>query len=283
MLANKKIGFIGAGNMANAIIRGLLNAGEISSANIFVSDKDEAKLAEFAKSGVNVTVNNVEVERNCDIIVLAVKPQIMDSVLRELSGDNPQSANADSSATSGVFNKIYISIAAGVTIEKLQSALGANAKIVRTMPNTPLMVGSGITIVCPNGNLTEDEIVTAEKIFACSGEVIRLAEQFINIGMALSASSPAYVYMLIDAMAESGVKQGIPREVALKLAAKAVEGSGEMVLQTGVEPLQLRDNVCSPNGTTIEAVKTLENNDFAGIIGKAIDACVKRGEELDKG
>ena len=267
MLTNKKIGFIGSGNMANAIIRGLLNAGEILSANIFVSDKDEMKLTEFAKIGVNITTDNAEVERNCDIIVLAVKPQVMDGVLSELSGSD---------------DKVYISIAAGVTIVKLQSALGENVKILRTMPNTPLMVGCGITIVCANDNLTVDEIALAEAIFSCSGEVVRLDEQYINAGMALSASSPAYVYMLIDAMAKSGERYGIPHKVALKLAAKAVEGAGKMVMETEIEPEQLKNNVCSPNGTTIEAVKVLEQNGFADVISKAISACIKRGEELDK-
>ena len=273
MLSTKKIGFIGAGNMANAIIRGLIAAGEISCGNIFVSDKDETKLAEFAKMGINITTDNSEVEQNCDIVILAVKPQIMDSVLEEIRAT---SAGEHGSPL------LYISIAAGVTLAKLQSKLGESAKIVRTMPNTPLMVGSGVTIVCPNDNLTADEIVVAEAVFACGGDVVRLDEKHINVGMALSASSPAYAYMFIDAMAKAGEKRGIPYDIALKLATKAVIGSGKMVTDTDVLPLQLKDNVCSPNGTTIEAVKTLETNDFAGIIDKAIDSCVKRGEELDK-
>jgi len=275
MLSNKNIGFIGAGNMANAIIRGLIAAGEISCGNIFVSDKDEMKLAEFAKMGINITTNNSEAERNCDIVILAVKPQIMDSVLEEI--------RATSAGEHGSpLQKLYISIAAGVTLAKLQSKLGENTKIVRTMPNTPLMVGSGVTIVCPNDNLTADEIVVAEAVFACGGDVVRLDEKHINVGMALSASSPAYAYMFIDAMAKAGEKRGLSYDVALKLAVSAVIGSGKMVTDTGVSPLQLKDNVCSPNGTTIEAVKTLETNDFAGIIDMAIDSCVKRGEELDK-
>ena len=152
---NQKIGFIGGGNMANAVIQGLVAAGEISRGDIFVSDKDALKLAEFAKLGINTTTDNAEVERNCDIVILAVKPQFMDVVLAELDGNS---------------DKLYISIAAGVTLERLSSVLGTNAKIVRTMPNTPLMVGCGITILCPNENVCAKDYAIAEAIFACAGE-----------------------------------------------------------------------------------------------------------------
>jgi pyrroline-5-carboxylate reductase len=221
---------------------------------------------ELEKMGVNITIDNWQVERECDIVILAVKPQNMDNVLAELQGFS---------------DKVYISIAAGITLEKLTASLGANKKIVRTMPNTPLMVGCGITILCGNGNLSDDELKVAEEIFMCAGEVVRLDESLINPAMALSASSPAYVYMLIEAMAASGVKRGLPPDIAVKLAAAAVEGSGKMVRVTGETPSQLKDNVCSPGGTTIEAVRALEKNNFAATIDSAVDACVKRGNELD--
>ena len=256
--------------MANAIISGLISAG-YAAKNICVSDKDSQKLAEFEKLGVNTIPCNAELEKECGIIILAVKPQIMDSVLAELA--NAQCAPSKND------DKIYISIAAGVTLAKLENALGTEKKIVRTMPNTPLQVGCGITIICPNGNLTDDEISVVEEIFANS--VVRLDEAHINAGMALSASSPAYVYMLIDAMADGGVKHGLPRDVALKLAAKAVEGAGKMVTETGISPEQLKNNVCSPGGTTIEAVQALEREKFAAALHAAIDACVEKGKSLD--
>ena len=251
--------------MANAIINGLISAG-FARGNILVSDKCVEKLGEYKKIGLNATIDNCEIEKNSDIIILAVKPQVMDAVLSDLTGD---------------CGKIYVSIAAGVTLERIAAKLGSDKKIVRAMPNTPLMVGCGMTILCPNENVSDGELTTVEEIFTAAGDVVRLDEKYINVGMAMSASSPAYVYMMIEAMASAGVKHGLPLEIAQKLAAKAVEGSGKMVLATDVSPEQLRINVCSPGGTTIEAVQTLEEKDFAETLHAAIDACIEKGNKLD--
>ncbi|MCL2838966.1 MAG: pyrroline-5-carboxylate reductase [Oscillospiraceae bacterium] len=263
--SDRRIGFIGGGNMANAIINGLISAG-FARGNILVSDKCVEKLAEYKKMGLNTTIENCEVEKNCGIVILAVKPQVMDAALSDLAGD---------------CGKIYVSIAAGVTLARIAAKLGSDKKIVRAMPNTPLMVGCGMTILCRNDNVGDDELTAIEEIFAAAGDVARLDERYINVGMAMAASSPAYVYMMIEAMADAGVKHGLPLGIAQKLAAKAVEGSGKMVLDTGISPEQLRINVCSPGGTTIEAVETLENQGFAATINSAIDACIEKGNKMD--
>ena len=254
--------------MANAIIRAILSAGIIPAGNIFVSDKDSQKLAEFAKTGVNTTSDNREIEKKSDIIILAVKPQIMDSVLAELAGKS---------------DKIYISIAAGVTLKQLALGIGAGsaAKIVRAMPNTPISVGCGMTILCPNDNVSNSDFAALEPIFSCAGAVARLDEKHINAAMALSASSPAYFFMMLDAMAKIGENHGIPRDVALTLAANAMHGSARLTLESELPPETLRDNVCSPGGTTIEAVQVLERNGFATMLSDAIDACVNKAKKLE--
>jgi len=158
--------------------------------------------------------------------------------------------------------------------------LGSDAKIVRTMPNTPAQVGCGMTVISFNEHLTEFDKAIAAAVFESVGEVIHLPEKQINAAMALSGSSPAYVFMLIDAMADAGLMQGIPRNIACRLAAKAVEGSAKMVLESGVHPAELKNNVCSPGGATIEAVHSLEMDGFSAAIHNAVDACVVRGNKI---
>lgn len=260
-----KIGFIGAGNMASALLGGILKSGIISSNDAIISDKDKKKLNTFKEMGVSVTNNNSEVEEKSDIVFIAVKPNIIGLVLKELKGDK---------------NKIYISIAAGVSVEFLEKALGNDKKIIRTMPNTPAQVGCGMTVMTPNKNITENEKEDVLKLLKSIGEAIILPEKDLETATAIHGSSPAYIYMMIDAMADAGVKYGLTKKSALLLAAKAVEGSAKMVLETGVHPEQLKDNVCSPGGTTIAAVCELENKGFKNAVQSAIDACIKRNNEM---
>ncbi len=262
------IGIIGAGNMASALAGGLIASEIIRPDELSVSDKNSANLKKWQAAGVFSTEDNNEVFEHSEIIIFAVKPNILPIVLKE--------------AVPFAKNRVFISIAAGVTIKSMEDVLGKNTKIIRAMPNTPAKVNCGMTVITPNGNITDAELKTAENILSGVGDVIVLDEKYINAATALHGSSPAYIYLLIDAMADSGVKYGIPKDVALKLAAKAVEGSAKMVLETKEHPQSLKDAVCSPGGTTIAAVLELEKNGFQSSVAQAIDACVKRADEMSK-
>lgn len=262
------IGIIGAGNMASALAGGLIESGIIRADELSMSDKAAGKLSKWQKNGVFTTEDNKEVLEHSDVIIFAVKPNVLPFVLEETKEYTE--------------NKLFISIAAGVTVETIEKALGSSAKIIRAMPNTPARVNCGMTVISPNKNVAPDELKTVEKLIGSVGRVIVLDEKYINIATALHGSSPAYVYMLIDAMADAGVKHGIPKDVALVLAAKAVEGSAKMVLETGEHPQKLKDDVCSPGGTTIAAVCELERTGFGYSVQSAVDACVKKAEEMSK-
>ncbi len=260
------IGIIGAGNMASALAGGLLSSELIRADELSISDKKPALLTKWQTLGVFTTENNSEILRHSDVVIFAVKPNILPIVLEE--------------AKTFIKDRIFISIAAGVTIDSMEKILGKTAKIVRVMPNTPAMVNCGMTVISPNRNITDADKELAEKIFSAVGEVVFLDEKFINAATALHGSSPAYVYMLIDAMADSGVRYGIPKDVALKLSAKAVEGAAKMVLKTQEHPQALKDAVCSPGGTTIAAVNELERTGFSSSVSQGIDACIKRADEM---
>ncbi len=260
-----KIGFIGAGNMASALLGGMLHAKIIAPCDAMISDMDPKKREVWKECGVMITEENSVIEKECDIIVFAVKPKVMESVLQEMEGSQ---------------DKIYLSIAAGVTLSFLESRLGQDKKIVRTMPNTPAQVGCGMTVVTPNANLSEEEVEMVLSIFESIGAALRLPETELEIATAIHGSSPAYVYMMIDALADAGVRHGLTKENALKLAAKAVEGSAKMVLETGIHPEELKDRVCSPGGTTIAAVCELERTGFRTSLQSAVDACVARNREM---
>jgi pyrroline-5-carboxylate reductase len=262
------IGIIGAGNMSSALAGGLITSEIIRPDELSISDKNSDCLLKWQSKGVFTTEDNAEVLKHSDIVIFAVKPSILPIVLEE--------------AKAFVDDKIFISIAAGVTIETIEGIIGCDAKIIRAMPNTPAKVNCGMTVITPNRNITKEELDMAENILSGVGEVVVLEEKYINAATALHGSSPAYVYMLIDAMADSGVKYGIPKDVALRLAAKAVEGSAKMVLETKEHPQVLKDAVCSPGGTTIAAVCELERSGFATAVDSAIDACVKRANQMSE-
>lgn len=252
--------------MASALADGLINSKMLRPDELSISDRDEAKLNVWQEKGVFVTEDNCEVIKHSEIIIFAVKPNVLPVVLEEAK-----------TVTDG---KIFISIAAGVTIEKIESVLGSSAKIIRAMPNTPAKILCGMVVLSANDSVEKNELKMVKKIFSSIGTAIVMEEKYVNVATALHASSPAYVYMLIDAMADSGVKYGIPKQTALLLAAKAVEGSAKMVLETKEHPQKLKDDVCSPGGTTIEAVCELENCGFSSDVQKAIDTCVKKANEM---
>ena len=253
--------------MASSLIGGMLRSGMVGPGDAAVSDRDTAKLAVWEEKGVLVTADNAEVEARSDLIVFAVKPNVIAAVLDQMQGSG---------------DKIYVSIAAGVSLEFLESHLGSDKKIVRTMPNTPAMVGCGMTVVTPNANLSQEEQTLVLRLFDSTGAAMVLPEKELEIATAIHGSSPAYIYMMIDAMADAGVRYGLTKANALKLAAKAVEGSAKMVLETGIHPEQLKDNVCSPGGTTIAAVCELERTGFRASLQAAVDACVRRNAEMNQ-
>ena len=261
-----KIGIIGSGNMASALISGFISSKVVDVDNIYLSDTVELKFSVWKEKGVNCYKENKRVVENSELVIFAVKPSVLPNVLKEIGIVNDE--------------KIYLSIAAGFTIDKIESYLGSDAKVVRAMPNTPSLVKCGMTVISANENLSLDEKSKVKKLLKSVGEVVELEEKYINTATALHGSSPAYIYMLIDAMADSGVKYGLKKDIALLLASKAVEGAAKMVLESGEHIMKLKDNVCSPGGTTIEGVITLEKTGFKKSIQKAIDDCIKKADNM---
>lgn len=263
-----KLGFIGTGNMASAIMGGVINknlipADEIIGADLFAPGRERAK----EQFGIHVTASNKEVVEKAEVIILSVKPQFYGDVIREISGSVKD-------------NQIIITIAPGKTLTWLAEQFGKDVKIVRTMPNTPAMVGEGMTAACPNEHMTEDEIAYVRSILESFGKVEIIPERLMDTVTAVSGSSPAYVYMFIEALADAAVLEGMPRPQAYRFAAQAVLGSAKMVLETGKHPGELKDMVCSPAGTTIEAVRVLEEKGFRSAVIEATKKCEEISRNL---
>lgn len=263
-----KIGFIGSGNMATALAKGFISSKKVLPEDVFISSRTAETLAKWENTGVNTTIDNKVVCKECDFVIFAVKPNVLPLVLNQTK--------------SLLKEKLVLSIAAGTTIKTMEEILAADTKIIRCMPNTPAQVGCGMTVLAPNSFVSQSEAEEARELFDSVGSAIILEEKYINAATALHGSSPAYVYMMIEAMANSGVKYGIPKNISIALAAKAVEGAAKMVLETNRHPAELKDAVCSPGGTTIAAVMELENNGFLSSISSAIDACIKKADEMSK-
>lgn len=255
-----KIGFIGAGNMASAILRGIMDR----ETGCFDINEEAVKRAEKALHARGFE----SAEALCcwaDIVVLAVKPQVLESAVAPLAGT--------------LAGKAVASIAAGWTVQKL-TALLPGSRICRIMPNTPAMVGAGMTAIAHECTFTAQEFACIQEIFASIGRVTTVPEHLMNAVIALSGSGPAYVYMVIEAMADAGVREGLSRADALTLAAQTVLGSAKMVTETGLHPASLRDMVCSPAGTTIDAVCVLEEKGLRAAIEGAVYACARKAEQL---
>jgi pyrroline-5-carboxylate reductase len=265
---NKKIGFIGAGKMAQAMIEGILKTNQIGKENIMASAMSEKTIDKIKTNyQIAATNDNLEVARFSDILFLAVKPDLHSQVIAEIKNDIKHDV-------------IIITIAAGITLQDIEREFGFKIKTVRTMPNTPSLVGEGMSAICPNDSMIEDEIREIEHLFHTFGKTERMNEKLMDAIPAISGSSPAYAYMFIEALADGGVLQGIPRDKAYRLAAQAVLGAAKMVLETGSHPGQLKDNVCTPGGATIEAVATLEKMQFRGSILSAMESCTKKVKSL---
>ncbi len=263
-----KLGFIGTGNMAGAIIGGILKKGIVKADDIIGADVLEAGREKVkAAYGIRVTDNNIEVVDNADIMFLSVKPQYYAEVIGEIRDAVTE-------------NKIVVTIAPGKTLSWLKEQFGKNVKIVRTMPNTPALVGEGMTAACPNEFVTQQEKEAVLAILGTFGEVEIVPEKLMDVVVSTSGSSPAYVFMMIEAMADAAVADGMPRAQAYRFAAQAVYGSAKMVLETGKHPGELKDMVCSPAGTTIEAVRVLEEKGFRSAVIEAMKACAEVSGKL---
>ena len=263
-----KLGFIGCGNMASAIIKGIIANGIVEANEIIASCKTVASREKAKASlGIQIAVSNREVVEKAKVIVLAVKPQFFEEVIAEIKDVVKD-------------DQLIITLAPGKTLAWLEEKFGKSLKIVRTMPNTPAMVQEGMTAACPNAYVTEKDMAYVIGILEGCGAVEVVPERLIDAVVAVSGSSPAYIYMLIEAMADAAVAEGMPRKQAYTFAAKAVMGSAKMVLETGKHPGELKDMVCSPGGTTIEAVKVLEEAGFRGSVMQAMEVCAEKSRNM---
>ena len=256
-----KTGFIGCGNMASAIIGGMLGAG---MPDIYVYDKDDEKAAAFSEATKCSSVS--EVVEQADIIFFCVKPNVLPQVLCEIKAED----------------KAFVSIAAGVKIEKIRAGIKPKARLMRIMPNTPLLVGKGAVCIQSPTDFTQEEQNFITDVFRPIGMIEHVSGDMMDAVTGVSGSGPAYVYMFIDALAKAGEKHGLPSDVSLRLAIQTFEGACKMLTETGESPSQLIHNVCSPGGTTLEAMKIFDINETRGIIEWAVDACVAKSEELSK-
>ena len=269
MLA-KKIGFIGGGNMAKAIIGGLISSGNIAPSDISVFDrKPETNQALAEQYGINAAESAEALAREVDILFGAVKPNVILKILKDLTGSLKKEA-------------LVVSIAAGVTLDSLSSVLGYDRKIIRAMPNTPSLVSEGMTSVTPNALVEQSETDEVVAIFESFGKAAVVEEYLIHSVVGVSGSAPAYVFMFIEAMADAAVAGGMPRAQAYQFAAQAVKGAAQMVLTTGKHPAELKDMVCSPGGTTIEAVKVLEEKGLRSAVIEAMQQCMAKSEQMSK-
>ena len=265
------IGMIGTGNMGSAILRGIVDASYVKASQIIAFDASSRRMNELEEDipGILLARDCLEVAEKADLIILAVKPIYVKDVIGEIH-----------SALNG---KAVLSIAAGWTVNMLENALyGTSATYLRVMPNTPALVGEGMTALCDNTTFSKEDFNYAKGIFDSIGKTKVLPERLFDGVVAVSGSSPAYVYMMIEAMADAAVKEGIPRVYAYEMAAQSVLGSALMVLSSGTHPAALKDAVCSPGGTTIEAVEELERKGFRAAIMDAMDACARKSRELSK-
>lgn len=266
-MIDQHITFLGAGNMANALIRGLIRSGEKAS-NITATVKREERKAELEKThGISVGFDNVAAARDADVVVLAVKPQAMDKVLTQIA------PVIDA-------KKLVISVAAGVPIAAIERRFPKGSRIVRSMPNTPALVGLGATAVSGGEHATPNDLELAKKLFDAVGTTWVLDESQLDAVTGLSGSGPAYIFLIIEALSDAGVKVGLSRHVALKLAAQTVYGSAKLLLETGEHPGTLKDQVTSPGGTAIAGLHTLEAGGLRTTLMNAVESATLRAKQL---
>lgn len=258
------IGFIGAGNMGGAIISAMVRSGKYAPESIMVCEKNICD--EIAALGVNFGNLKDTVEKS-DYIIFAVKPNVLPEILCEIK------------ETCNISDKVFVSIAAGVRISAIEAELG-KCKIVRVMPNICLKAGEGMTVISGGEMVSDGELAIAQEFFACAGKTAIVKENQIDACTAISGSGPAYVFMFAEALADAAVKQGLDRKTAYLLANQTLLGSAALCMESGLHPAELKDMVCSPGGTTIEAVEALECGGFRACVMEAVDACAKKARKL---
>jgi pyrroline-5-carboxylate reductase len=268
--SRRTVGFIGGGNMAEALIRGLIDSGN-TPASIHVSEPMAARRRVLKRRfRVNVSSSNLDVCESADVVFLAVKPQIMGEVLEELQGKIGR-------------RQLVVSIAAGVPLKRLEKGLGGDAKVVRVMPNTPCLLGRGASVLCGGRKATSTDLRFAKSLFETVGlaEVVG-QEKLLDAVTGLSGSGPAYVYLFAESLIDGGVRAGLDRDLAAKLAFQTIAGAAEMMLETGRPPADLRKAVSSPGGTTLAGLARLAKGRFAQTVGAAVAAATRRSKELGR-
>ncbi len=267
-MLNKTIGFIGAGKMGTALIEGFLKNKLVEKKHIFICDSSKERVHYFNSLGIK-SLKSTELAKKSEIIFLAVKPNQIKNICREIN-----------SCLSN--KKIIISIAAGVMIKNIEEFLQKKVQIVRIMPNTPAIVNRGISVYCYNKQFNKNNLINIENLLKTVGRVLFLEEKHFDAVTGLSGSGPAYVFLMINSLAEGGVKMGLPKKVALELATQTVFGAAELVKKTGKHPEELKDMVTSPGGTTVEGLKVLENHKVRSAFIEAVEAGAKKSKKLMK-
>ena len=268
-LDSKRIGFIGCGAMARALAGGLLKAG-VAVDRLAGTDVAEAQCRGFSDAlGIATGSKNGDLVATSDVVVLCVKPASISTVLRDLAGQ------------AGLARPLWISIAAGIRIERLASTLPEGARIIRAMPNTPALVGAGASALCPNEGASESDRLVAEALFNAVGITWLTADEtHLDAVTGLSGSGPAYVFLLLEALTEAGLRQGLPRDAAGRLATQTVFGAAKLAIEDERGPKALREQVSSPGGTTLAGLGVLAESDFPGIVAAAVEAATQRSREL---
>jgi len=270
-IKGRSVGFVGAGNMGEALIKGLLAANLVPAEAIHATDVRLERLKELNRQyGIQISSDNAELIRRADIVILAVKPQIMDAVLTEI-------------APAVTRRKLLISIAAGVSTAKIRAVLHKDARLIRVMPNTPALVLAGVTAVAKAEGLEADDLETAGEIFSAVGRVVVLGEELMDAVTGLSGSGPAYIAVVIESLADGGVRMGLDRITAMTLAIQTVLGAATLLRETGLHPGAVKDMVCSPGGTSIAGIAALEEGGIRTTFIKAVERATQRSRELGQG
>ncbi|WWR16166.1 pyrroline-5-carboxylate reductase [Lachnospiraceae bacterium JLR.KK008] len=263
-----KTGIIGLGNMADAVINGMLRKEIVTNKEIFGSAASAGTISRMAeKYGIRTTLDNRAVAESAEVLILAVKPQFLETVIGEIRDSIREET-------------LMITIAAGKSLGWYEEKFGKKIRLVRCMPNTPAMVGEGCTAVCANENVTEEQLEAALDLLGSFGHTCVIREQQMDAFSAVAGSSPAYVFLFIEALADGAVAAGMPRSQAYEAAAQAVLGSAKLLLESGRHPGDLKDMVCSPGGTTIQGLRVLEERGMRGAVIDAIGACVEKAGQL---
>ncbi len=269
MLDGKVVGIIGTGNMGEVLIRGLLQSGKVKKTDIIASDMSQDRLTYISQTyGVRTTGSNTEVVEGASIVIIAVKPQNIDDLLDELAHSSHE-------------EHLFISIAAGVTAERLASKMHHKSGIIRVMPNAPASVLAGIAALCPGRNVAPADLQRAISIFECVGRTVVIRnEALMDVVTGLSGSGPAFVFLMIESLSDAGVQLGISRKESSLLAAQTVYGAAKMLIETGRHPSELKDIVATPGGTTFAGLKMLEKGNFRSTVMDAVEAATARSREL---